>query len=71
MATQAAGIQSQPLFWEIILDRGMNQHCIYLEKGYVGYVTYTHAAPFSINTQKYVALCYEKRASESFKEILF
>lgn len=71
MASQDARIQRQPLFWEIVLaNKGHESTLHLLKKGIYG-LYYSHAAPFSINTQKYMALCYEKRASESFKEILF
>lgn len=67
MGTQAARIQSQPLFWEIILvNKGHESTLHLLRKGISG-LYYSDDAPFSINTQKYMALYYEKRVSECFK----
>lgn len=64
-------IQSQPLIWEIILaDKGLESILYLLRKRMRG-LYYSRATLFSINTQKCISLCYEKRASESFKEIFF
>ena len=72
MATQAARIQSQPLFWRIIpATEGHETVLLLLRKRTCALYTlyYPYAAPLSMKTQKYMALCYEKGAPKSLAEI--